>query len=104
VQGEPATLQPPVNEKSKFSAWPADGNKLNEAMIAIRLDNFDFMTTPSSTVDTTLPSRAQRSEEAISFESLRAHRRHQLPIDQTVASVRRRFLAALREGPRIQYI
>jgi hypothetical protein len=35
-----------LNEKSKFKAWPGDGNKPNEATAAIRPNNFDFMDVP----------------------------------------------------------
>ena len=44
-----------VNEKSKVSAWPGEGNRPNKVMTAMRPNNFDFMITPSCTADMTSP-------------------------------------------------
>lgn len=62
------TGQLPVNEKLKFSAWPADGNKPNKPMTAMRPNIFDFMITPSMTADmTTVISVSKRPEITAHF-------------------------------------
>jgi hypothetical protein len=61
VAGHPGpTLQPPVNEKPKFSAWPADGNKPNKAMTAMRLNNFDFMDAPPKNASRSMTKPSQQ--------------------------------------------